>query len=119
MNLANFEKAVVYLHMMHYSVSRDHCEDGWGLREQTRGGLRKESGPLTHLLLPVLLVLVTIIIILAGQWSPLLHRPVAVQGALSAVGGGGLSELGRGAPHSDAVVIRGGDQDLKISSSDK
>ena len=41
--------------MMHYSDCRDHCEDGWGLREQTRGDPWKESGPLTHLLLPVLL----------------------------------------------------------------
>ena len=48
-----------------------------------------------------------------------LHGPVAVQGALSAGGGGGVSVLGRGAPHADAVVIRGRDQDLKISSSHK
>ena len=34
-------------------------------------------------------------------------------------GGGGVSVLGRGAPHADAVVIRGRDQDLKISSSHK
>ena len=48
-----------------------------------------------------------------------LHGPVAVQGALSAGGGGGVPVLGRGAPHADAVVIRGRDQDLKISSSHK
>ena len=50
-------------------------------------------------------------------WSVVtLHRPIAVQGALSRVGGGrGVSELGGGAPHPDTVIIRGGDQDLKTS----
>ena len=48
-----------------------------------------------------------------------LHRPVAVQGTLSGVGGPGggrgrgLSVLGRGSPHPDTVIIGGGDQDLK------
>ena len=51
-----------------------------------------------------------------------LHRPVAVQGSLSGVGGpgggrgGGVSVLGRGSPHPDTVVIGGGDQDLKTRS---
>ena len=54
----------------------------------------------------------------AGQWSPSLHRPVAVKGALSRVGGGwggGVSVLGGGAPHPDTVIIGRGDQDLKTS----
>ena len=52
-------------------------------------------------------------------WSVVtLHRPIAVQGALPRVGGGrggGVSELGGGAPHPDTVIIRGRDQDLKTS----